>query len=91
MKVEDCQETRYRTLDSDEYMNIIAATDDAGAQVIVKNDRIHLLSRPLENHKAAEKLAEDIRDNGIDVYKEWMDIKNNPAMSLFGVLGGPFR
>lgn len=72
---------------------VTAATDAAGAQVIVKGRKIHLLSRPLANHAAAVALAKQIVDaQSTDIYREWFDLKSGGiGVGLFAIFGGPFR
>ena len=71
---------------------IIAATDSAGPQVIVKGEEVHLLSRPLKNHAEAVELGNKVVARGVEVYEGWMDLKNGGiGMGLFAVFGGCFR
>lgn len=71
---------------------VIAATDDAGSQVIVVGEGVHLLSRPLANHAAAVKLGRKVVTEGSGVYGEWFDLANGGVgVGLFAVFGGPFR
>jgi hypothetical protein len=80
-------------------IEVIAATDAAGSQVVVeskkkKGKRIHLISRPLKNHQAAVELGNLIVEKETtDVYKEWYDLtgENGTANSLFAIFGGHFR
>lgn len=71
---------------------VIAATDMAGPQVIVKGDAIHLLSRPLKNHAAAVALGKKIVKAGTaDIYKNWFDLNKGEEIGLFAIFGGQFR
>jgi hypothetical protein len=73
--------------------NVMAATDAAGAQVIVRGDNIHLLSRPLKDHQAAVALAEQIvAAQTYEIYKDWFNLRDGGiGLGLFAIFGGPFR
>lgn len=71
---------------------VTAATDSAGPQVIVKGERVHLLSKPLKDHAAAVALGKKVVKKGASVYKEWFDLKKGGVgVNLFAVFGGCFR
>lgn len=69
----DCQLTECGFTSSG--LRVRAITDMAGAQVVVTNDAKpkddSLLSKPLENHKAAVSLGERVADNGLGEYNNW--------------------
>jgi hypothetical protein len=85
-----CQVTELGTTDG---AKVTAATDAAGPQVIVQNEKVHLLSRPLADHEAAVELGKRVVQEGTGVYAEWMDLKgdNGIAVNLFAIFGGNFR
>jgi hypothetical protein len=72
--------------------SVSAATDGAGPQVIVLGKGVHMLSRPLKDHKAAVVLGKSVVERGTGVYGEWFDLmKGGVSTNLFAVFGGPFR
>ena len=87
-KTVECRHTKVGVVNS---CTVSATTDAAGAQVVVKGEKIHLLSKPLKNHRAAVALAKNVVANGIKFYPDWIDIKNNAANNLFALFGGMFR
>jgi hypothetical protein len=78
-------------------LQVQAVTDSAGPQVIVcgkdKDEKqVHLLSRPLKNHQAAEELGYKVVAEGPDCYKKWFDLVNGgTGTALFAIMGGMFR
>lgn len=71
---------------------ISAITDSAGSQVVARSTRIHLLSRPMENHKAAVLLAQRIvKARSTKIYKRWFNLKRSLGVGLFALFGGEFR
>lgn len=71
---------------------VTAATDAAGPQVIVKGENVHLLSRPLKDHKSACSLADKVVKEGPSCHKDWYDLKKGGiGLNLIATMGGEFR
>ena len=71
---------------------VIAATDSAGPQVIVKGRGVHLLSKPLKDHEEAVALGKRVVKEGQGCYNEWFDLmEGGVGMNLFSLFGGCFR
>lgn len=72
--------------------DVIAATDGAGSQVIVRGPGMHLLSRPLKNHVAAVELGNKVLAYGPEVYSEWFDLKvGGIGLNFLALFGGDLR
>lgn len=76
---------------------VSAATDSAGAQVIVIDDskpptdasRLHLLSPPQKDHAAAVALGKQVVEQGVEVFPDWYDFRV-PGTDLFALMFSMF-
>jgi len=73
-------------------LEVKAATDAAGPQVIVIGTKTHLLSKPLSDHATAVKLGQQVVEHGTSIYKDWFDlVKGGVGENLFAIFGAEFR